>query len=342
MIVIVFAWIILILIGIKPAEECFNVGFGRTNSMALRGICSIEIMLGHIGLATGSVILYPNRKAGVLVVGIFFALSGYGLMYSVSNKPHYLSNFFRKRILINLLLPAYIVFIAGEITRSILGEEGTELSNVAEIIPFFRETNWYVWEIVGLYICFFICAMIDKSLIKSHYYLGIGTLIFVCIAFGMGIDNPWYGSTFCFWVGILYYIKKEVFIKWFVSNHFLLKMFACGALLLMAIVCFFLYGGIVGNLIARNVASVVFVILVLMCLHRYSIGNAVSGWLGKYSYEIYLIHPLLIKIMRPWIRNDVIYAWAVIASTVLISFVYGEVLRKIMKYGDRLWICKTN
>lgn len=168
--------------------------------------------------------------------------------------------------------------------------------------------------------------------------MGIGTLIFVCIAFYAGIDNPWYGSTFCFWVGILYYMKKEIFIERFVRKHFLLKMFACSTLLGIAIICFFLYGGIVGNLIARNVASVCFVTMVLMCLHRYSLGNAVSNWLGKYSYEIYLWHPLLIGIVRPWIENDVVYVLAVIVGTILAAFVYGQSMRQIAKCGERLWI----
>lgn len=53
----------------------------------------IVIMIGHIGLATGSIVLYPNRKAGILFVGIFFMLSGYGLIYSVDNKPEYLKHF---------------------------------------------------------------------------------------------------------------------------------------------------------------------------------------------------------------------------------------------------------
>lgn len=340
MIVIVLAWIILILIGFKPAEKYSDTGFARTNSMTLRGICAIEIMMGHLGIATGSAVLYPNRKAGILFVGVFFALSGYGLMYSVSNKENYLQVFLRKRLLVKLLLPAYVVFVIGAIVKAFCLGGAYSIKNVYRITAFWSETNWYVWELSMLYIAFYICAKIDKRLIKSHYFLGIGTLIFVCIAFCVGIDNPWYGSTFCFWIGILYYMKKEIFIERFVRKQFLLKVFACTALLGIAIACFFYYGGIVGNLIARNAASVLFVIIVLMCLHRVSIGNAISNWLGKYSYEIYLIHPLLIGIMRPWIRNDVFYVLGVIAGTVLIAFVYGEGFRRIIRCGERLWICK--
>lgn len=80
--------------------------------MALRGICAIEIMPGHIGIATESMVLYPNRKAGILFVGIFFALSGYGLMYSMKNKKDYLQTFWKRRIP-KILVPAYVVFLSG-------------------------------------------------------------------------------------------------------------------------------------------------------------------------------------------------------------------------------------
>lgn len=87
----------------------------------------------------------------------------------------------------------------------------------------------------------------DKKLEKSIYFLGIGILLFVCTAFYVGIDNPWYGSTFCFLIGILYYMKKEVFAERFVRKHFWMKMFALGVLFGIAIVCFFLYGGLFGK-----------------------------------------------------------------------------------------------
>ena len=67
-------------------------------------------MLGHIGIATQSVFLYANRKAGILFVGIFFMLSGYGLIYSLNNKPNYINNFLKKRMC-RIFFPAYIVYI---------------------------------------------------------------------------------------------------------------------------------------------------------------------------------------------------------------------------------------
>lgn len=62
-------------------------------SLSIRGLSAVEIMLGHIGIATGLLILYPNRKAGILFVGIFFLLSGYGLSKSLNENKDYLKHF---------------------------------------------------------------------------------------------------------------------------------------------------------------------------------------------------------------------------------------------------------
>lgn len=86
MIIILVMWLALVGYGISLNKP--NDPFGREQFLALRGISAIEIMIGHIGLATDSVILYPNRKAGILFVGIFFLLSGYGMAYSTEHKPN--------------------------------------------------------------------------------------------------------------------------------------------------------------------------------------------------------------------------------------------------------------
>ena len=91
MIIILIAWFILIGYGISSNKN--DNPFEQEQALALRGISSVEIMMGHIGLATGSVILYPNRKAGILFVGIFFLLSGYGVAYCTERKTDYLKHF---------------------------------------------------------------------------------------------------------------------------------------------------------------------------------------------------------------------------------------------------------
>lgn len=322
MILILFAWVAMLFSGMKynNIKEC--TAFTKKNTVALKGICSIEIMLGHIGLATESIILFPNRKAGILFVGVFLLLSGYGLMYSIANKENYLKEFRRNRFG-KILVPAYVIFLINVLTGSIIDRNLSNLINAVNPMIFFKQTNWYIWELLVMYMIFYVCAKIDKSLLKSQYLLLGLSLVFICAAFGLGMDNPWYGSTLCFWLGIFYYNKKEKFIN-FSAKYIFLKTIIGSMSLAFSIWCFFIRGGIVGNLIARNCASMIFAILVIIWLHKFSIGNVVSTWLGKYSYEVFLFHPMLINVLRPWIKNDVFYAVLILLGTILAAFLYRK------------------
>lgn len=118
MAIILISWLILSLCGISINQN-EQLPFSLKQTTALRGISAIEIMIGHIGLETGSIILFPNRKAGILFVGIFFILSGYGVAYSMEHKADYLKYFLLDRS-IKLLLPAYTVKIIMLVTDNCL------------------------------------------------------------------------------------------------------------------------------------------------------------------------------------------------------------------------------
>lgn len=322
MVLFLLLWIAIAFVGIKYKNGEENPALSQKKVMALRGICAVEIMLGHIGIATESIVLYPNRKAGILFVGIFFALSGYGLMYSITNKKNYLKEFLRKRFG-KILVPAYFIFLINLIVDSISGRDFNNLIKAVNLKSFMEETNWYVWELLVMYIIFYICAKIDKSLVKSQYLLLVFSLVFICVAFGFGIDNPWYGSTLCFWLGIFYYTQKDILFHLFSKYAFYFTIIG-SIFLTFSIGCFFVGEGIVGNLVARNCASMTFSILVIIWLHKFSIGNVVSIWLGKHSYEIFLFHPMLIDVLRPWIKNDVLYTVIILSGTAFFAFAYRK------------------
>lgn len=324
MIVIVLMWLILIFAGIRYTKDIKNgAAFSKENSMALRGICSIEIMMGHLGLATKSIVLFPNRKAGILFVGVFFALSGYGLMYSLQNKDNYLKSFLSDR-LFKLLIPAYVIYVIGVLLKS-----DVDWVNIFRPDRFVSDTNWYVWEMLAMYIAFYLCARL-MDMRKGHIILFVLSLIFVCAAYALNLDRPWYGSTFCFWLGIFYFINQEKFKEVLVSKHWILNVMILSICMIISMGLFFVKEDWMGGaLLGRNIASVSFVIIVIICLYRFKLGNFVSLRLGQYSYEIFLFHPVFIKVLRPYIMNYLIYSFAVIAITIIAAVLY----REIWKYG---------
>ncbi len=240
MFVIVLLWIVLILIGIKFNKNVSYTAFTLDNSMALRGICSIEIMMGHLGIATGSPTLFPNRKAGILFVGVFFALSGYGLMYSLTNKEGYLRSFLPNRIR-KILIPAYVVFVVDIILHSIIKNQS--MWNIINLKSFFERTNWYVWELLMLYIVFYISIRIDKTGKRFHFIVLAFSIMFVCVTYALKFENPWYGSTLCFWFGIVYFLYRDKFKELFVLRHPVIKIVGCCFVMVISIGLFFVREG---------------------------------------------------------------------------------------------------
>lgn len=296
----------------------------------MRGICSIEIMIGHLGVATESIALFPNRKAGVLFVGIFFALSGYGLMYSMANKNNYLTKFVPNKIR-KVLIPAYIVFLVDVILHSMINRNMLYMLNIMFPKTFFLRTNWYVWELLMLYFVFYMSIKMQNNLKKFHLIILFYSIVFICVAYGFEFENPWYGSTLCFWLGIIYFIYRDRFKELFVLRKPMIKIICCSVVMLSSI-CLFIVrgGGASGLLIARNAASISFVLVVIILLHWFSLGNKVTMWLGECSYEIFLLHPLFIEILRPWIENDMVYALLVIAVTILTAYLY-KICERVLK-----------
>lgn len=53
-------------------------------------------------------------------------------------------------------------------------------------------------------------------------------------------------------------------------------------------------GSFIGNVVGRNLASLSLCIIVILILVSVSVGNKMVNYMGKISYEIFLIHPFVI------------------------------------------------
>ena len=297
--------------GTKPFEP--------GQSLALRGICAIEIMIGHIGLETGNRILFPNRKAGILFVGIFFLLSGYGLAYSAENKEGYFKNFLLKRS-IRLLLPLYvtkIIMIAFE--NVIVFDRG--IFTGFDVKQFLLVMNWYIWEQLFFYLVYWLA----HKVIPKHVEIAVGasSVLLIIIAYVSGMDNPWYGSSLCFLLGLCYYKLEKKNIKLTCTGYCALFVFLA-FILIISITAFFVLGNnsILGNPVARNIASLSFCVIVIMLLYRLRVENCVSIFLGECSYEIFLVHPYVLAILKAMsVTSKEILGIATAVLTVLLAHI---------------------
>lgn len=258
MVIYLLIWCLIIIFGIKKAEQNDKI-FSKENTPALREISAFEIMLGHIGIATGSIFLFPNRKAGILFVAVFFFLSGYGLMYSKEKKEDYLCNGFILKKVCKIIIPAYIVYVLFIIFMNCFTNTSMELKTIFDFGDFFMQTNWFVWEIIVLYILFYLFYRKKNKYADLYFFLTI--LLSVTICYYVHLDNPWFGSTLAFWFGIYYYENNEK-INVFLLSKYWVKIFCFSTILCISIMVFFMKPeSFFGSVIARNIASVDFIVL---------------------------------------------------------------------------------
>lgn len=333
MIVILLLWIALILYGIGRNEEG-SPPLELNQTIVLRGICAIEIMIGHIGLLTGNIFLYPNRKAGILFVGIFFMLSGYGLAYGNEHKQEYMK-FFLPRRFWRLLLPAYLAYAAYVMFCAVALNEmqWTELFNVT---LFINNTNWYVWEQMGLYVVFWLAyKFIPRKTVALSVVLLL-SVIFVGIAFVTDMDRPYYGSTLCFTFG-LYYSQYEGRFARTAAQYFWKLLAITGGVLAAAMGMFFVLGdnSILGNPVARNISSMSFCMMVILLLGKISVGNRVSYLLGKCSYEIFLVHPFVLALlMKIDFASQIVYSVVGICISILTAAILHLIVVRIWRMTE--------
>lgn len=316
---ILLIWLLLIVYGCKKTDNYSNA-LSKENSNAIRGWGAFEIMLGHIGLVTGNVFLFANRKAGILFVGIFFVLSGYGVMYSVKNKKTYLSTFWKIR-LNRLCVPFLLVIILAII------QNGKWDFNLL-----FAGGQWYVWELILLYLVFYLSAK-SKWVFEINFAIEI---LMIIMFYFIGLDNPWYGSTVCFSLGIAYCIYKDR-IKNISSVLRRIGGVILTIILGLSMVGFFMFPNqIVGILFCRNIASVSFCMIIILILEKLSLGNKINLFLGKYSYEIFLIHPLIIKEVSKFKCSDYMFCIIVIIATIALAVIIHkicELLSKLLNFA---------
>lgn len=327
MAIIVILFLGLILFNIKcMGKEWNQEALAYRNTLAIRGICAIEIMLGHIGLALPEqFILYPFRKAGILIVGVFFFFSGYGLMHGLKNKNNYLVGFLKRRLKA-ILVPTFLVCaISASIYFFLLTREKTIIE--AGIFSL-KSINWYVWEIIGCYVAFYVSYKVfDEK--RATVLIWLLSLLFIVLCYIIGASNPWYGSTLCFPLGLSVAKNKELFWSW-AKKFWGLKSFLLVIVLGISIVTFFVLPerSVIGAIVSRNIASLSFVLLVTLLLYKTVVGNCLTDYLGRISFEIYLVHPLVIGIYHSaafWIENATLFAVSVILTSVLLAAIMNKV-----------------
>lgn len=294
---------ILFLWGIRPNKNIVTGQnyLAKDKMLAARGIAVMIPLLSHIysSGANGGQFILKMSDHSELAPCMFFIISGYGLMKQNMLKDNYSKGFLLKRfpkVLVPYIM-ATLAFVAANFVFNGFLYGPVDVIHAILCGDPIVSYSWYVIHILLFYIWFFILMKIfrkRKGLIIAGgvaYYV-LSTVAFMRLGFGM----HWWGTSFGLVVGMIFAVYEKQIFDLF-HKGFYIKLVCYLVLLVLVYLSAGPYYRITGfgdKFPYHTVFDLMCCIGVFILLVGFEIGNPVSRFLGKYSYEIYLLQGLFI------------------------------------------------
>lgn len=188
----------------------------------LKAILPIMIIIHHISNLGYSGIELIGAQ-GDVVMYLFFAMSGYGLVISYIKNEQYINGFLR-RSLTKLFVPYLVALILFVVYRYFEGIDQIALFKEEGLFSFVP-TSWYIWILSYFYIFYFLVFRYVKSnnLIKVILTCAL-VLGYVIIAPFIGIEYWRYFRCPAFCVGMFFALYDNVIRTKFVRWHALIAL----------------------------------------------------------------------------------------------------------------------
>lgn len=298
-------------------------------SKYIQGYMALSIMVHHIAQETcGSWHTYPlipglevYVNVGYLFVAVFFMCSGFGLFKSYQSKADYFKGFFVKRVL-PVIFEFYATGIIYLLARAVMKERMKGEQILYYIIGYVQpnEYSWYALVIPYFYLIFYLSFRFIKN--DKYKILGVvtGTFIYTLIGTMTNHNNFlmrgewWYNSVHLFWIGMLIAkyekqltdrIRKHYWCTFVIDFVLLIVVYLISRMLCgwgfyygennrqLSEATVVLHRWIV--LVTEMLASLGFVILVLMLNMKLKLGNKLLALMGTITLEFYLMHGLFLE-----------------------------------------------
>lgn len=309
----------------------------------LMGVATLFVMLFHFRANMAEAPLDFLSSIGYGGVDIFLFLSGFGLFCGYKNNKK-LKFFYYKRFI--RIYPIYLFII---VVSSLLKGECNVVNILIESLgigyflpflscPFY---DWYVPTILVLYAIFpVIYFFLEKNVLKYGFIMiSMGLLMTFFLIF---IQK---GTIILTTSRIPIFIIGCMFGYGYVKNNHLknIPLLICMSLITILIEII-LVNHYDNDFLWRNaIYWLPFIIIVpglclflSYCFYFFAIGKSnIFKWIGKLSYEAYLIHVLFLGVYREWcvdfIQGSVVRLWLAFLIFCVIVFVISFFIHKMYR-----------
>lgn len=328
--------LIITLIYLLPVNNDY-LGVNSTNG--LKGLLALGIVFHHLSQWVTTGTEFVNFKyMGTYIVSVFFFISGYGLYVQNNRKEDYLDNFLSKR-LSKILTPFIAISSIYLIYRSINGQVLSSLF----FIDLFRKgstviyNGWFVDIIILMYIFFYISFKIFSNRTVAILVNTLLIVGYIILAIKLGYGFWWYNSSLPFVLGLLW-AKNKKYIDEILNKYYFIILVCITSLLFIS----HQYSFVLKKLhivdsysyaFLANIDNVIFTIFFILIVRKIDFSNKYLLFLGKISFELYMIHGLVISIFGKYFitsrLNDVVFTILVAVTSITLAWIINSIVRKI-------------
>jgi peptidoglycan/LPS O-acetylase OafA/YrhL len=315
--------------------------FNLDQSTVWKGLCCIVVIFVHFPPSRQNSVQMAVHSFGYIAVTLFFMLSGYGLRWSLEYKPNYLQGFFRNRIP-SLIVPYIITNLLWECFAVISGQS-------TNIWAFLIGSIFLGVSFVQLLLLFYVAFYIIYSaptIPAYHKDVLMCTLVIIYSAVGgLGIFNTWWDvESLGFAYGIAAFSMRNQLTARTSKGSLLNLIFAILFSLLLGILYLkFKSIDVLGKYFLRLFLGMAIIMVIFLISYKFRFGNFASRFLGKISYEVFLLHGLAMSLIntiiihvhfRP-ISSGAYIAFAISAALIL-STVVNLIDSNLVQFFKRL------
>lgn len=291
--------------------------YDKTKVNWLKAFFPIIIIVHHIS-NLGYAGLGYMQSIDAIIMPIFFAMSGYGLVICYKYNEKYINGFL-KRSLTKLFVPYLIALISFVVYRELGGVNQIELLKDKGIFSFVP-TSWFIWTLSYFYIFFFIIfRYISNSLgVKVALVCGL-VLAYTLIAPHLGLSFWRFRSNLGFCVGMIFA---------FIDDNIKRKIVRWQAILALCLVFTIVRLPIPTRILPCLYPTALFLLMYIICGLK---ENIFVKFLSSISLEMFIIQfiPIYIMMNDLHVKSTLYMVLLVLGLDIFLAYIMHLVVQRI-------------
>ena len=314
-----------------------GVGFyddylSKASTTCVNGVFVFFVFLRHFGeyieyAPYDKLFSYVAQHILQLLVVTFLFYSGYGIMCSIRKKgmdyvkamPYHRALKVWMHFALAVLLFYCVDLLCGKkfpLSRVLLSFVGWEAIG---------NSNWYIFYVVITYLVTFVAFLIADKLTKKRRDILAVCLITLCSVCYMLILHPlkgkyWYNTAISFPIGMFYCLFEDKIRKIIQKNNLIYWLTSA-----VALVYFYFCYQRRESFLYYQCCVIGFIALILLGTMKFRVNNSILLWLGKYTFEIYILQRIPMLVLKGRIANNCLYFGVCFVLTLLIAVLFRKI-----------------